>query len=243
MSITRCSEQDEGEQPQTSEWSHVIPPGSTWLALDFGLGWVRIIDKRCFRSSLWHGRDAAPHWGYSAWQRGMDGELATSVAPGTSILPVQEMEDEKNPQNRHRRCILIIPGTCNTGCEVFCHISIRKMLREKTPATDTLKITYGSAQGFSSCRILSQPYGRWGERWCPSFNGGCGSVKLLFPARLVLWNLSEAAGEAKPIWPILLQGNIYPVPEEAERAEDRKRRGEGRKMHPSPAFKLAVAHH
>ena len=68
----------------------------------------------------------------------MGGELATSVAPGTSILPVQEMEDKSNPQKSHSMSILLIPGTCNTGCEVFSHVSIRKMLHEKILATDML---------------------------------------------------------------------------------------------------------
>ena len=68
----------------------------------------------------------------------MVGELATSVAPGTSMLPVQEMEDKNNPQKRHSVSILLIPGTCNTGCEVFSHVSIRKMLHEKILATDML---------------------------------------------------------------------------------------------------------
>jgi len=68
----------------------------------------------------------------------MRGDLATSVARGTSTPPVQEMEDKQNPQKRHSSCILLIPGTCNTGCEVFSHISVSKTLREKIPATDLL---------------------------------------------------------------------------------------------------------
>lgn len=55
--------------------------------------------------------DGAPHRGNSTRQRGMGGEVATSVAAGTSILPVQELEDKKNLQKRHSRCVLLIPGT------------------------------------------------------------------------------------------------------------------------------------
>lgn len=95
----------------------------------------------------------------------MGGELAISVAPGTSVLPVQETEDKKNPQKGHSRCILLMPRTCNTGCEVVSHISIRKMLHEKILAIDTLANYRWFSVGIfllQDVRLFSQPGGGGG---------------------------------------------------------------------------------
>lgn len=179
----------------------------------------------------------------------MGGELATSVAPGTSILPVREAEDKKNPQKGHSRCILLIPRTCNTGCEVFSHISIRKMLHEKILAIDMLANYRWFSVGIfllQDVRLFSQP--------------GVVVVVRAMTALLQpgLWFNSFQTGSLRSFWSSNLLEKLSPsnsdlavrnhVPSawgrgEGDTAEDRRSSGEGRKVDPSPAFSLAVACH
>lgn len=128
------------------------------------------------------GTDGAPHWGIPTSQREMGGELATSAAPGTSILPVREMENKKNHKTRHSMRILLIPRNCKTSCEVFSLVSVRKMLHEKTLATVSL--------GFSSCGMSNSSVSPvwWVMREMTSL------------LQWGLWFSSSQTGSLRPSW-------------------------------------------
>lgn len=136
-----------------SQVARVFPPGWIWLALDLRLGWVGLLtlgnsdhpcarhgNRQCTPVRCLHGKER------NGWR---DGHPCSS---GYEYIACARDGGKTNSLKRYSRCILLIPESRNTGCEVFSRVSLRKMLHGKIIATDTQHI-YGPVRGFSSHRV------------------------------------------------------------------------------------------